>query len=76
MYVYIYIYIYIDMYICVCMCIYIYIYKYIHTHAHMYVHTDSWGGVRSHSSEGGRIWLETLTELKFINSSFSSFSSY
>ena len=60
------------------MYMYIYIYIYILTTVSIvsYLAPPPAGPLERSSSEGGMIRLENLIELEFINSSFSSFSSY
>ena len=54
-----------------CMYVYIYIYIYIHIYIYMYMQTRD----LAQPPEGGMIRLETLIELIFLDSSFSSLSS-
>ena len=83
MYVCVCIYIYIYMYRCVCVYIYIYIYTYMHTYLAQATSDIEWAltsgsfewTIMNQDSEGGMMRLETLIELKCLNSSLSSLSS-
>ena len=80
--IYIYIYTYIHIYTHICMyncvyyvlCIYICICAYVHTYIYIYIYRERERDI-GHSSEGSMIRLETLSELKDLNSSCSSSSS-
>ena len=77
-YIYIYIYVYVYVYMCVCVYIYIYMYVYIYIHIAWLRSLSSHFGIAASQryacrySEAGMIRLETLIELKFLNSSFSN----